>query len=128
MRLLACGSRDFEDKHGVLYAVIDGMCWKAELEGWLYLVEGEAPGADTLAKRAAETSPTGATIVPFPADWEQYGRRAGPIRNQQMLDEGKPELVIAFINKPLEESRGTYDMVKRAWAADLPVVVVHQWA
>jgi hypothetical protein len=41
-----------------------------------------------------------------------------------MLDKGKPDVVWAFVSKPLEESRGTHDMVKRAKAADIPVYVV----
>jgi hypothetical protein len=35
-----------------------------------------------------------------------------------MLDEGKPHCVLAF---PLPSSRGTWDMVRRAKAAGLPV-------
>jgi hypothetical protein len=30
------------------------------------------------------------------AEWERLGRKAGPIRNQRMLEEGKPDLVVAF--------------------------------
>lgn len=32
----------------------------------------------------------------YPADWDTYGNRAGFIRNKQMLDEGKPHVVVAF--------------------------------
>ena len=39
----------------------------------------------------------GIEIARFPADWNMHGRAAGPIRNQQMLDEGKPELVVSFL-------------------------------
>lgn len=44
------------------------------------------------------------------------GKAAGPIRNQRMLDEGKPDLVVAFPG-----GRGTADMVRRAKAAGVPV-------
>jgi len=30
------------------------------------------------------------------ARWAELGRKAGAIRNQQMLDEGRPTLVVAF--------------------------------
>lgn len=60
--------------------------------------------------------------LPFPAKWKEFGRAAGPIRNQQMLDEGKPELVLAF-HDDLENSKGTKDMVGRAMKADLPVIL-----
>ena len=50
----------------------------------------------------------------FPADWKVRGRAAGHIRNQQMLDEGRPHLVVAFPG-----GRGTADMVRRARAAGI---------
>lgn len=46
---------------------------------------------------------------------------AGGIRNKQMLNEGKPDLVIAF---PTENSKGTWDMVRRAKRAGIETVVV----
>lgn len=45
----------------------------------------------------------------FPADWDKYGKRAGYLRNVQMLDEGKPDLVVAFPG-----GKGTAMMVKLA--------------
>jgi hypothetical protein len=56
----------------------------------------------------------------FPADWDKYGKAAGPIRNKQMLDEGKPQAVIAF-SYDLARSRGTANMVAQARDAGLPV-------
>jgi hypothetical protein len=53
----------------------------------------------------------------YMADWDGLGRKAGPIRNQRMLDEGKPDLVIAFPG-----GRGTADMVRRAREAGVEVV------
>ncbi len=38
----------------------------------------------------------GIPVMTFPADREKHGRAAGPIRNKQMLEEGKPDLVAAF--------------------------------
>ena len=43
----------------------------------------------------------------FPAEWQRYGRSAGYRRNQRMLDERKPDLVVAFPG-----GRGTENMVK----------------
>lgn len=53
----------------------------------------------------------------FPADWRKYGKSAGPLRNQQMIDEGKPDLVVAFPG-----GTGTADMVRRAKAAGIRVI------
>ena len=47
----------------------------------------------------------GLLIVAVVADWS-IGRKVGPIRNQRMLDEHRPNLVVAFPGK-----RGTADMV-----------------
>jgi hypothetical protein len=62
----------------------------------------------------------GIPVLSFPADWARFGRAAGPIRNQRMLDEGKPTLVLAFHNN-IVESKGTKDMVKRARKAGIRV-------
>lgn len=53
------------------------------------------------------------------ADWDGLGRKAGPIRNQRMLDEGKPDLVVAFPG-----DKGTADMVRRARTASLEVLEI----
>lgn len=75
------------------------------------VVEGEASGADVLCKIVAERR--GDSVRPYPAQWGRYGRAAGPIRNQQMLDENTVEKVLAFHDN-LASSRGTKDMVNRA--------------
>jgi len=78
------------------------------------VIAGGANGADTMAKHLAH-----AWNVPFRmfrADWNTHGKAAGPIRNQRMLDEGKPDLVVAFPG-----GRGTADMVRRAKAAGVLV-------
>lgn len=84
----------------------------------LVVIHGGAKGADRMAKDWALEK--GCDLVPFPAEWEKYGRKAGPIRNQRMLDEGKPDIVLAF---PDKDSVGTWDMVKRAQKAGLEVLV-----
>jgi hypothetical protein len=55
----------------------------------------------------------------FPADWDTHGRAAGPIRNQRMLDVGKPDFVIAFPG-----GHGTANMVRKAKAAGVQVLEV----
>lgn len=75
------------------------------------LIEGEAKGADTLARLWAEANRV--HVDPYPANWETFGRAAGPIRNRQMLVVGKPELVVAF-HRELSNSKGTRNMVQQA--------------
>lgn len=42
-----------------------------------------------------------------------------------MLDEGKPDLVLAFVDKPLDQSKGTAHMVRIATEAGVAVEVCH---
>ena len=113
MRVLVCGGRDFDDA--------------LTLGSWLggihnnngpitLLIEGGARGADYMARRFAEWQ--GIPVKTFPADWERHGKAAGPIRNKQMLDEGKPDLVVAFPG-----GRGTANMIEQATAAGVRVLL-----
>jgi hypothetical protein len=109
MRLLVSGSREFDDKAKMLSIIQD-------INPTL-IIHGAAKGADTLAGEIGDE--LGIPVDPYPAKWSLYGKAAGPIRNQQMLDEGKPDLVIAF---PTEGCRGTWDMVRRAIKADVKLI------
>ena len=73
-----------------------------------------APGADSGGRIFGEQN--GAPVVTYAADWKAHGRAAGPIRNQRMIDGGKPDLVITFPG-----GRGTADMVRRAEKAGIEV-------
>jgi len=61
----------------------------------------------------------GFPVSTYPADWAQHGRAAGPIRNQRMLTQGKPDLVVAFHDN-LEHSKGTKNMLKQATEKGVP--------
>lgn len=110
MRLLVCGDREWSNYKMILRVV-------KELQPDL-VIEGEARGADSLARKAAEE--LAIPVLACPADWEQYGRAAGPIRNRLMLKKGTPDLVCAF-HDDLEKSKGTKDMVTAARKAGLEV-------
>jgi hypothetical protein len=116
-KVLFCGDRDWTDE---AYIETEVMMLDIEHDD-LIIIEGEANGADKLSRKAAEKFLV--PVEPYPADWARYKRAAGPIRNQQMLDEGKPDLVIAF-HDDLENSKGTKDMVARAKKAGIPVQIV----
>jgi hypothetical protein len=114
---LICGSRVWTDGELILSTLRD-IHARERVD---VVIEGEAPGADTLARQAAEH--LGIPVLAFPADWERYGRGAGPRRNQQMIDEGHPDIVLAF-SEDLNSSRGTADMVAQARRAGLPVRLI----
>lgn len=82
------------------------------------VIHGAASGADSLAATVATSY--GLSTWAFPAHWKRFGKRAGPVRNQRMLDEAKPNLVVAFHNY-LPGSKGTRDMVTKARLAGIPV-------
>ena len=82
------------------------------------IVHGAARGADTLAADLAVKY--NMTVIGVPADWATHGKKAGPLRNQRMLDEHRPDFVLAF---PTKDSIGTWDMIKRAANAGIPVQI-----
>lgn len=108
-RVLVCGGRDFDDQ-----AAVFGALECHAVPGQDSIIQGGAPGADRLAREWCHQSLC--QYENYPADWKTHGRAAGPIRNQQMIDEGRPTKVVAFPG-----GRGTADMVRRARAAGIPV-------
>lgn len=113
MRVLACGDRRWSDMVTIRRRLAD----LAEAELPELLIHGDAMGADRMAGYAAEL--LGIPTQPVPAEWQRYGKRAGHIRNQQMLDMA-PDLVLAFHDNLLA-SKGTRDMVRRARTAGILV-------
>jgi hypothetical protein len=121
MKVLVCGSRTFDDMD-VLWGVLYGLRRNGPDRSFTELIHGAAQGADRLAGKFGRFYDE-IRVRPFPADWGTHGKAAGPIRNQAMLDE-HPNLVVAFVDKPLEESRGTAHMVRIAREAGVKTIVV----
>ena len=123
--VLACGGRNYNDKQK-LYSVLDQM---HDVGGEPYhmeiteIVNGAATGADKLAsdwaRERKKHNGTSIRLYEFLADWDTYGLSAGPIRNKQMLDARKPEVVVAFPGGP-----GTADMISKSQQAGIPVVSI----
>jgi hypothetical protein len=112
MRIIVCGGRNFFD-----YGKLDAVMQKIKQEvphDTLIVIQGGATGADAMARQWCATNHV--CYDNYPAEWRKHGNAAGPIRNQKMLDKGKPDLVIAFAG-----GKGTADMVRRAEAAGIPV-------
>ena len=117
IRVLICGSRTWRDAfpiRAVLRQYAD--------VGQTVVINGAAKWADSLADFYARSMSL--EVEAYPADWSQYGKRAGYVRNSQMLTEGKPDVVWAFVDKPLAESRGTKMMVDIARKGGVPCYVV----
>lgn len=114
MRILITGSRDWQDRDAI-YNLLNRL-----VPLHATIVHGDCPtGADALAQKWAESQPD-IKVERYPADWNQYGKSAGPRRNQQMVDLGA-DICIAF---PLSTSRGTRDCMRKAKTAGIPVLVL----
>ena len=111
MRVLVCGSRHFNN-----YELLEKTLETIPITT---IIEGEARGADTLARIYGERRSL--DVLPFPAKRDEHGKAAGPIRNAQMLREGQPELVVAFRSS---NSRGTQNMINQARKAGVEVKVI----
>jgi hypothetical protein len=120
MRVLVCGGRDATREqaafvYGYLSEEFNGVVTEP-----LTIISGAARGVDSVAAEWATDQMSGNVIlVEYPADWEKHGKRAGYLRNVQMLEEGKPDLVIAFPG-----GRGTQMMINLAKGAGVPVEIV----
>jgi YspA, cpYpsA-related SLOG family len=113
-KVLVCGGRDYTNICKV-YDTLNSLSVYGQI---VEVIEGGATGADAWAGNWAEQKKIKHTV--FLADWEKHGKNAGPIRNRQMLEEGKPDLVIAFPG-----GKGTANMVKLAKDAGVQVHIVY---
>lgn len=139
MVVIVCGGRKYAN-YELVKRVLDDLY----AQGMTVLVSGGCTGADRLARRWAEEQgyakgpparPRVWELLPsasypetgkfgqhrcyieFPALWGTYGRSAGPIRNREMLEETRPDLVVAFPGH-----RGTADMKEQAKRRNVKVV------
>jgi len=132
LRVLVCGGRDF-NRHVVVYdALTELQDERGPIE---VIIAGRHPGEEPNGADYWAESWSFMQRVPFygfPARWGDtshpdalvrrrsdrtlYDAKAGPRRNQRMIDEGRPTIVVA-----LPGGRGTADMVRRARAAGIEV-------
>ena len=110
MNVLVCGGRDYADARA-LNVALDAIHREKNIT---QLIHGAARGADSLA--AAWARSRGIPALAFPAEWAMRGKAAGFRRNEAMLRQGRPELVVAFPG-----GKGTAHMVSLAKAAGVPV-------
>lgn len=126
-RILVCGGRDYglcQSERDTIYKTLYDMSewYPADEYGntlpcGVFIITGGAPGADTVAEDWAVVNWVPCQV--YRANWALHGNAAGAIRNQQMLDEGKPDVVVA-----LPGGRGTADMIRRAEKAGVEVIRV----
>lgn len=106
-KVLVCGGRDYRDRDRI-YQVLDA--YLSRIGPDMLLINGGAPGADTIAREwAVDRRVDHLTLY---AKWDLFGRSAGPIRNRAMAKK-KPKRILAF-HPDLAKSKGTRDMIKVA--------------
>jgi hypothetical protein len=115
-RPIICGSRD-EDDLGFVWSQLDAH--HALMGPFERVIHGNYRGVDKLAAAWAEANDVPHSDDEFTAEWGRLGSKAGPLRNQRMIDEGRPDACIAFPG-----GNGTADMVRRARAAGLQIIEI----
>lgn len=113
MKILVCGGRDYQDKDH-LVNVLTFIKLHSDLTE---IIHGGASGADSLSGEFARSAGIKETV--FPADWERYGKYAGPRRNIEMAEQN-PDLVVAFPG-----GKGTRHMIDISKKKGLLVFEVH---
>lgn len=118
MRVIVCGSRGYWNVPAI----------RARLRGLVdddaLVILGRARGADRMAEAVALD--LGLAVDAYPADWKRHGRRAGWVRNADMLralrdgEPGERRLVIAFWDG---RSPGTAGMIRMAQMAGVEVEI-----
>lgn len=110
MKLVVTGGRDYRDWKK-MQAVLDKL-----QPTQLYV--GDATGLDAMAAEWCDMRLVNHTI--FTANWDKFGKLAGPIRNEEMLRKaGQDALVVAFPG-----GRGTANCVREALKLNMTVLRV----
>ena len=110
MRILVTGSRDWTNEAKIREVMLDVTIVLGS--GPHTLVSGACPtGADYIAEKFA--SEMGYEVERYPANWAEYGKSAGFIRNAQMV-ETEPDLCIAFIKHQSKGASHTVELAEKA--------------
>jgi hypothetical protein len=117
MRVIVTGDR-FWSCHQLATAILRRLV--ARYGPDIVIVHGDATGVDESFATAAKG--LGIAVEAHPADWDRLGKRAGPIRNQQMVDAGAG-LCIA-LHRFLMNSKGTKDCARQAIEAGIPTYLI----
>jgi len=110
MKLIIAGSRNFHDYNSVEQKIND----LVKLNFPSCVISGCCQGADRIGELWAEKNNT--PVVKFPADWDKFGKQAGPIRNKQMA-EYADALILIWDGK----SKGSKNMLEEAKKSGLAI-------
>lgn len=117
VRVIVAGGRDFDDyslMQDSLGAILSNR--KYSFNSFV-IVSGGADGADFLGERYAKQ--LGFKLDKYPADWNKYGKKAGPIRNEQMVKVA--QIAIVYWDG---ESKGSKNLIDNALKHGLELHVI----
>jgi len=119
MKLAVVGSRTFNDNILMLeYIHLLKAAYETLFNREIEIISGGAKGADSLAEKAALVSKIPVKV--FKPDWDKYGKKAGMIRNAEIVD--ACDMVLAFWDGI---SSGTYGTINLARTAKKPTFIVY---
>ena len=111
-RIIIAGTRTFSDYNLLRNAMIKefGQLSVSEI-AQMKIISGCCQGADQLGEEFAKKNTL--VCIKFPADWKKYGKKAGPIRNEERAKYAAEEhgILMAFWDG---KSRGTQNMIQTA--------------
>jgi hypothetical protein len=114
MKLIIAGGRNFTNYKQLVQECNQFLIGQATIE----IVSGAYfKGADLLGEKYAKEREY--KLTKFPADWNKYGKSAGPKRNQQMANYA--DALIAFWDG---KSRGTKHMIEMAKQSKLRMIIL----
>lgn len=125
VKVLVCGGRDYYDfltqgeAEDFIHSCLMSLPEPPDKSRVIF-ISGMARGADHIPVRMVEEDREWGGLEKYYAEWQKYGNRAGPLRNIKMLEEGRPDMVIAF---PTPKSSGTHHMINISRKAGVPVFV-----
>jgi hypothetical protein len=126
MKVLICGDRNWTDKQRIKEELLEVLADRKNLFAGsspisIVIIHGGARGADTLAGEVARE--LGMRVAVYKAEWEKFGKAAGVLRNLEMLNDGKPDFVLAF-HSDISKSKGTANMIKISEKRGIPVKLI----
>lgn len=114
-RILITGSRDWDDRERIHDTLQFHYLWQTmhrEEDEEVVLVSGACPtGADAIAEEIWTSQ--GLPVERHPADWHRFGKRAGFLRNAEMVDLGA-NVCLAFIKNGSKGATMTADLAEKA--------------
>lgn len=114
-KIIIAGGRDFKGTP-LFIRRVDKLINRIEDQD-ITIISGKARGADKFGEDYAEAR--GYPVEYYPADWDQYGKSAGYIRNKEMAKNATH--LIAFWDG---KSKGTKHMIDLARSFNLKICVI----